>query len=69
MEVRDIATRNQDVYLTWDYMDVYFATSMRKPWEFEDLFDFVQGVMDRDELRATSSCGISIRLRRSPRTV
>lgn len=44
-EVQSQATRNQDIYLTWDHMDVYFATSMRKSWEFRDLFDFVQGVM------------------------
>lgn len=43
--VRATATRNQDVYLTWDHMDVYFATSMRKRWEFEDLFDFVNRLM------------------------
>jgi len=48
--VRAIATRNQDIYLTWDHMDVYFATSMRKQWEFEDLFDFVEGVMGNPEL-------------------
>ena len=30
------AIRNQDIYLTWDHMDVYFATSMRKRWEFEE---------------------------------
>ena len=29
-QVRGIAARNQDIYLTWDHMDVYFATSMRK---------------------------------------
>jgi hypothetical protein len=51
-EVRAIATRNQDIYLTWDHMDVYFATSMRKQWEFEDLFDFVEGVMSNKELTA-----------------
>lgn len=33
--------RNTDVYLTWDYMDVYVATSMRKQWDFEDVADFV----------------------------
>jgi hypothetical protein len=43
--VRATATRNQDIYLTWDHVDVYFATSMRKRWEFEDLFDFVNGLM------------------------
>jgi hypothetical protein len=39
--VRERATRNQDVYLTWDHMDIYFATSMRKPWEYEELYDFI----------------------------
>ena len=38
------------MYLTWDHMDVYFATSMRKRWEFEDLFDFVHELMGRPEL-------------------
>ena len=47
--VRAAAVRNQDVYLTWDHMDVYFATSMRKRWEFEDLFDFVHDLMGRPE--------------------
>jgi hypothetical protein len=49
-EVRAVATRNQDIYLTWDHMDVYFATSMRKRWEYEDLFDFVQALMGHEEL-------------------
>lgn len=48
--VRATAVRNQDIYLTWDHMDVYFATSMRKRWEFEDLFDFVSALMARPEL-------------------
>jgi hypothetical protein len=48
--IRKRAIRNQDIYLTWDHMDVYFATSMRKRWEFEDLFDFVSGLMSRPEL-------------------
>ncbi len=50
-EVRAKAERNQDVYLTWDHMDVYFATSMRRRWEFEDLFDFVTGVMGQEVLK------------------
>jgi hypothetical protein len=49
-EVHAIAIRNQDIYLTWDHMDVYFATSMRKPWEFTDLYDFVQYLMKSPEL-------------------
>lgn len=43
--VRKTATQNQDIYLTWDHLDVYFATSMRKRWEYEDLFDFVNSLM------------------------
>jgi len=50
--VQQQAMRNQDVYLTWDHMDVYFATSMRKRWEFEDLFDFVASLMSRPDLAA-----------------
>ena len=49
-QVRVTAARNQDVYLTWDHMDVYFATSMRKRWEYEDLFDFVKTLMAHPEL-------------------
>jgi hypothetical protein len=33
--------RNTDVYLTWDFMDVYVATSMRRRWEYEDVAEFV----------------------------
>ncbi|MCE9561161.1 MAG: hypothetical protein K8U57_03815 [Planctomycetes bacterium] len=50
--VRATAMRNQDIYLTWDHMDVYFATSMRKRWEFEDLFDFVNCLMANPALVA-----------------
>lgn len=45
-----VGDRNTDVYLTWDHMDVYFATSMRKRWEYEDLYDFVNALMARPEL-------------------
>jgi hypothetical protein len=44
-------TSNADVYLSWDYMDVYFATSMRRRWEFESLFDFVSELMASKRLR------------------
>jgi hypothetical protein len=50
-QVQAIATRNQDIYLTWDHMDVYFATSMRKAWEFADLFDFISGLMKRPAIQ------------------
>jgi hypothetical protein len=48
--VRAKARQNQDVYLTWDHMDVYFATSMRKAWEYEDLFDFISSLMRAQDL-------------------
>jgi hypothetical protein len=38
--VQNVALRNTDVYLTWDYLDVYVATSMRNKWEYEEIFDF-----------------------------
>ena len=49
--VRTRATRNQDTYLTWDHMDVYFATSMRKAWEYQDLYDFIERLMGQEELK------------------
>ena len=43
--------RNTDVYLTWDYMDVYVATSMRKRWEFEETAEFVSELFAQDPVR------------------
>ncbi len=50
-QVRARAAKNQDVYLTWDHMDVYFATSMRKAWEYVDLYDFIEQLMASEEFR------------------
>jgi hypothetical protein len=36
--------RNTVKYLTWDYLDVYVATSMRQRWEFEQTFRLVEKV-------------------------
>ena len=38
------AQSNTNVYLTWDYLDVYVATSMRDNCEFEEVYDFIQDV-------------------------
>ena len=43
--------RNTEVYLTWDYMDVYVATSMRKKWEFEETAEFVSGLFANETVR------------------
>jgi hypothetical protein len=40
------ALENSEVYLTWDCMDVYIATSMRNSWEFQETFDFIQMVFN-----------------------
>ena len=45
------ALLNTDVYLTWDHMDVYVATSMRNRWEFEETHDFISKVMSNRNLR------------------
>lgn len=50
-EVEKKALRNADVYLTWDYMDIYIATSMRNKWEFEETFDFISKVFSDEHLK------------------
>jgi hypothetical protein len=42
---------NTDIYLTWDYMDVYIATSMRKRWEFEETAEFVSELFGNATIR------------------
>ncbi len=37
---QEVALRNTDIYLTWSFLDVYVATSMRNKWEYEEIFDF-----------------------------
>ncbi|MFA5573075.1 MAG: hypothetical protein WC046_08460 [Candidatus Bathyarchaeia archaeon] len=41
---REIGYSNTDIYLTWDYIDVYVATSMRNKWEFEDIYEFIDSL-------------------------
>jgi hypothetical protein len=48
--VQEVALRNTDVYLTWDHLDVYVATSMRNKWEYEEVFEFTQALFDHPEL-------------------
>ena len=45
------AIKNDQIYLTDDYIDIYLATSMRKFWEFEEVCDFVDGVLESDDLK------------------
>jgi hypothetical protein len=46
------AQSNTNVYLTWDYLDVYVATSMRNKCEFEEVYDFIQAVFQDDAIRS-----------------
>jgi hypothetical protein len=32
-------------------MDVYFATSMRKAWEYKDLYEFIDRLMSAEEVK------------------
>lgn len=48
-KVEEMALKNSDIYLTWDYMDVYVATSMRHKWEFEETFDFIEDIFKKDK--------------------
>lgn len=50
-EAQEQTRRNTEVYLTWDYMDIYVATSMRNKWEFEETFDFIGKVFDDVRLK------------------
>lgn len=49
-EAQKKAFKNTDIYLTWDYMDIYIATSMRNTWEFEETFDFVEKLFAKDSI-------------------
>ena len=52
-EVRAAQTKalsNTHVYLVWDFMDVYVATSMRQRWEFEETYDLIAEVFKRQEV-------------------
>lgn len=50
-EVRSIGEQNTDVYLTWDYMDVYVATSMRERWDYESLHEFVKNLFQKPTVK------------------
>lgn len=43
-QVEQKLQRNNNIYLTSDYMDVYVATSMRHKWEFFEVFDLIKKV-------------------------
>jgi len=50
-EAQKQALENTNIYLTWDCVDIYFATSMRNKWEYEETFDFIIEVFRDDRLK------------------
>ncbi|MDD5360653.1 MAG: hypothetical protein PHN88_00860 [Ignavibacteria bacterium] len=49
-KVQKDAINNTNIYLTWDYIDIYIATSMRNSWEYEDTYDLIQNVLKDKKL-------------------
>jgi hypothetical protein len=49
-EIRKKAELNTDIYLTWDYLDVYLATSMRDKYEYETFYDFTRKLFKNKKL-------------------
>lgn len=49
--VKEKAKGNLRKYLTWDYLDVYVATSMREPNDYQKMAQFVKQVFSHDLLK------------------
>ncbi|MEN6626091.1 MAG: hypothetical protein ABFD69_07690 [Candidatus Sumerlaeia bacterium] len=50
-EIIDMGKANHDRYLTYDYMDVYIATSMRQRHEFMLVGGFVHNLFSRNDIQ------------------
>jgi len=50
LEIRKKGKRNHDIYLTYDHMDVYVATSMRERHEYYLVNGFIQTLFSRPSL-------------------
>lgn len=46
-----IALANTDIYLTWDCLDLYFATSMRNKWEYEETYGLIEDIFKDSRLQ------------------
>lgn len=51
-KVRKRAEINTDIYLTWDYIDVYLATSMREKYEYKTFYEFVKALFNTPKLKS-----------------
>lgn len=50
-KVEKLGKFNFAVYLTWDYMDVYLATSMRRKFEFKNFSQFIDSLFNDKRLK------------------
>ncbi|MDP8256652.1 MAG: hypothetical protein P9M14_12950 [Candidatus Alcyoniella australis] len=44
------AKQNTDIYLTWDFLDIYISTSMRQSWEFRETYEFIDNLFSSSAL-------------------
>lgn len=50
--IRRKGQRNFETYLTYDYLDVYVATSMRQEWEYRDVNSICKEVFNGEKLKS-----------------
>ena len=48
---RELGKKKTDVYLIWDYIDVYIATSMRKNCEYEETYEIIEKIFNNPNIR------------------
>lgn len=48
---REIGKNNINIYLIWDYIDVYIATSMRKNCEYEETYETIEKIFKDSRIR------------------
>lgn len=48
---REIGNYNTEIYLIWDYIDVYIATSMRKNCEYEETYEILKKIFSDSRIR------------------
>ena len=50
-KIRQIGTENFNAYLTYDFLDVYVATSMRKKWEFQEISRLCNEIFQKSQIK------------------
>lgn len=50
-DIRSKGKRNHDIYLAYDYIDVYVATSMRERWEYWNVSRFIEELSNHKTLK------------------